>query len=55
LPNQTGKRYACSTCGAEMLITKAGEGALSCCGEPMQLKAPGAPKVAAQAQESKGG
>ena len=36
MPNQVGKRYVCASCGAEMLVTRAGEGALSCCGQPMQ-------------------
>jgi desulfoferrodoxin-like iron-binding protein len=36
--NQVGKRYLCAKCGTEMIVTKGGEGDLSCCGEPMQLK-----------------
>jgi desulfoferrodoxin-like iron-binding protein len=45
--NETGKRYVCSTCGSELLVTRGGEGALSCCGQPMQIRgaavAPGEP------------
>jgi len=36
--NQVGKRYQCTKCGAEMIVTKGGEGAVSCCDQPMQQK-----------------
>jgi desulfoferrodoxin-like iron-binding protein len=36
--NQVGKRYQCTKCGTEMIVTKGGEGELACCGEPMQQK-----------------
>jgi desulfoferrodoxin-like iron-binding protein len=36
--NQVGKRYQCTKCGTEMIVTKGGEGNLSCCDQPMQLK-----------------
>jgi desulfoferrodoxin-like iron-binding protein len=38
MATQTGKRYACATCGTEMLVTRGGTGELSCCGQPMQLR-----------------
>ncbi|HXF50193.1 MAG TPA: hypothetical protein VNM43_00760 [Dehalococcoidia bacterium] len=38
LANQVGKRYQCGKCGTEMIVTKGGEGALACCGQPMQQK-----------------
>ena len=38
LGNQVGKRYQCTTCNTEMIVTKGGEGALGCCGQPMQQK-----------------
>ncbi|MCJ7509271.1 MAG: desulfoferrodoxin [Dehalococcoidia bacterium] len=38
MANQAGKRYQCTKCGTEMIVTKGGEGVLSCCGQPMQLK-----------------
>jgi desulfoferrodoxin-like iron-binding protein len=38
LANQVGKRYGCSKCGSEMIVTKAGDGSLSCCGQPMEQK-----------------
>ena len=38
MANQMGKRYRCSKCGAEFIVTKAGEGMISCCGQPMELK-----------------
>lgn len=36
--NQVGKRYQCSKCNTEMIVTKGGDGALACCGQPMQQK-----------------
>jgi desulfoferrodoxin-like iron-binding protein len=36
--NQVGKRYQCTKCGTEMIVTKAGDGEISCCGQPMQQK-----------------
>ncbi|MHB8376141.1 MAG: hypothetical protein ACYDEB_04210 [Dehalococcoidia bacterium] len=36
--NQVGKRYQCTKCNSEMIVTKAGDGQLSCCGQPMQQK-----------------
>jgi hypothetical protein len=38
LANQVGKRYMCSKCNSEMIVTKAGGGELGCCGQQMQLK-----------------
>jgi desulfoferrodoxin-like iron-binding protein len=38
MPNQMGKRYVCSKCGAEVIITKAGGGTLICCGLDMLMK-----------------
>ncbi|TAK34534.1 MAG: desulfoferrodoxin [Chloroflexota bacterium] len=35
---QTGKRYVCAKCGSEIIVTKAGVGALKCCSEEMQQK-----------------
>jgi transcription elongation factor Elf1 len=40
MANQLGKRFECPVCGAEVLCTKAGEGAVACCGQEMQLKQP---------------
>ena len=45
MANETGKRYVCANCGSEMLVTRGGDGAISCCGQPMQLRG------AAQAQQ----
>lgn len=33
-----GKRYICSSCGCEIIVTKAGTGPLTCCGEEMKIK-----------------
>ena len=35
---EAGKRYRCAQCGSEVLVTKAGSGALTCCGQDMQRK-----------------
>ena len=35
---QVGKRYSCSNCGSEFIVTKAGPGDLSCCAQPMTQK-----------------
>lgn len=35
MANLLGKRYRCTRCDAELLVSKAGDGALACCGEPM--------------------
>ncbi|MCH8994838.1 MAG: desulfoferrodoxin [Chloroflexi bacterium] len=38
MANQAGKRYLCSKCGTEMIVTKGGDGGLTCCGQPMEQK-----------------
>jgi desulfoferrodoxin-like iron-binding protein len=38
MANQSGKRYVCGSCGSEMLVTRAGDGQLECCGQPMRLR-----------------
>ncbi|MBN2238760.1 MAG: hypothetical protein JW712_03220 [Dehalococcoidales bacterium] len=38
MANQIGKRYRCEKCGAEFIVTRAGEGEISCCGQPMEQK-----------------
>jgi desulfoferrodoxin-like iron-binding protein len=38
MANQMGKRYMCSKCGVEVIITKAGGGTLVCCGQDMVMK-----------------
>jgi desulfoferrodoxin-like iron-binding protein len=38
MANQIGKRYRCTKCGAEFIITKGGEGTVTCCDQPMELK-----------------
>ncbi len=35
---EEGKIYLCSICGQEVKVTKAGAGALLCCGQEMNLK-----------------
>lgn len=32
---QIGKRYRCEGCAAEVLVTKASDGSLECCGAEM--------------------
>ena len=36
--NEIGKRYLCSTCGSEFIVTKGGSGTAVCCGEPVSMK-----------------
>jgi len=36
--NQTGKRYKCTICGSEMIITRGGDGTIQCHDVPMELK-----------------
>ena len=38
--NQLGKRFKCQVCGTEVLCTKAGEGAVVCCNQAMELQEP---------------
>lgn len=38
MANEIGKRYNCSKCKAEVIVTKAGGGAVNCCGQPMEIK-----------------
>jgi desulfoferrodoxin-like iron-binding protein len=36
MANQLGKRFTCEKCGAQVLVTKAGAGEISCCGQAMK-------------------
>jgi len=38
MANEMGKRYLCSKCNSEVMVTKAGSGGLACCGQPMSKK-----------------
>jgi desulfoferrodoxin-like iron-binding protein len=38
MANQLGKMYVCEKCGSQFIVTKAGDGAIKCCGQEMQLK-----------------
>ncbi len=38
MANQIGKRYVCTKCGAELIVTKGGAGTISHCGQPMEPK-----------------
>ncbi|NLT66409.1 MAG: hypothetical protein GXX84_07370 [Acidobacteria bacterium] len=38
MANQVGKRYKCAKCGAEVIVTRSGEGTVKCCGQAMELK-----------------
>ena len=38
MANQAGKRFACSECGGEVVVTKGGDGTVQCCGKPMDQK-----------------
>lgn len=36
--NEAGKRMRCEQCGAEVVVTKGGDGTVTCHGQPMQPK-----------------
>ena len=38
MANQIGKIYACAQCGAQVIVTKGGAGAIKCCDVEMQKK-----------------
>ena len=38
MANQIGKRYYCTKCGSEFIVTRGGDGAVNCRGQPMELK-----------------
>ena len=38
MANQIGKIYTCGQCGAQVIVTKGGAGAVRCCGTEMQQK-----------------
>ncbi|HEY2385658.1 MAG TPA: desulfoferrodoxin [Candidatus Binatia bacterium] len=38
MANQLGKIYICGGCGAQVIVTKGGNGALNCCGQAMGQK-----------------
>lgn len=38
MTSQLGKRYVCEVCGTEVLCTKGGAGALTCCDREMKIK-----------------
>lgn len=38
MANQLGKIYVCSSCGGQVIVTKGGGGAVTCCGRPMEQK-----------------
>ncbi len=38
MANEMGKRYRCEKCGTELIVTRAGDGEVKCCGQPMVKK-----------------
>jgi DNA-directed RNA polymerase subunit RPC12/RpoP len=38
MANQIGKIYVCTQCGAQVIVTKGGAGAIKCCNVEMQQK-----------------
>ncbi|MFC2058985.1 hypothetical protein ACFLTS_05040 [Chloroflexota bacterium] len=40
MPNLLGRRFVCEDCKTEVLITKAGEGEVECCGKAMTVQQP---------------
>jgi Desulfoferrodoxin, N-terminal domain len=37
MANLMGKRYTCGVCEATVLVTKAGDGEMTCHGQPMEV------------------
>ena len=40
MASQLGKRHRCAVCETEVLCVKAGEGAITCCGQEMETQDP---------------
>jgi desulfoferrodoxin-like iron-binding protein len=38
MANEMGKRYRCTKCGTELIVTRAGTGKVVCCKQPMEKK-----------------
>ncbi len=38
MANQLGKMYLCGSCGAQVIVTKGGDGTIKCCDGEMQKK-----------------
>lgn len=55
MANETTKRYMCGTCGSEMLVTRGGDGSMSCCGQPMQLRGAAQAQPKPSSSEAQGG
>ena len=36
MANAPGKRLKCAKCGGEVIVTKGGDGAVSCCSQAME-------------------
>jgi|GEM_PF-1593068 hypothetical protein len=36
--NKTGGRLVCTDCAAEFVVTRGGDGALTCCDKPLQAR-----------------
>ena len=38
MANETGKRYFCSNCNSEFVVTRGADGTIKCCGKPLTKK-----------------
>ncbi|MDG2303091.1 MAG: desulfoferrodoxin [Candidatus Binatia bacterium] len=38
MATQLGKIYLCAKCSSQFIVTKAGTGGLTCCGQPLEQK-----------------
>ena len=36
--NKTGNRLVCTQCGAEFVVTRGGDGAVTCCDERLEVR-----------------
>ncbi|MBS7345140.1 MAG: hypothetical protein KIG60_05750 [Caryophanon sp.] len=38
MTQKMGTKLICETCQSEFIVTKAGQGTMTCCGKPLQTK-----------------
>jgi hypothetical protein len=38
MANEVGKRYSCTKCSSEFIVTRGGQGTIKCCDQPMTQK-----------------
>lgn len=38
MATQVGKKYVCLKCGSVFIVTKGGEGTITCCGQALEIQ-----------------